>query len=308
MTKRFLALILLAWALLPLSAWAESVTIGANETAENVTLYADDALLLDGTVDGHVTVWNGSAAINGTINGNLFVYGGDVNVADTATIHGDCVILGGDITGTHRCIAVNNDGNTLAQSLPTLIQFDGTNRWLIFTVATAVLTLLAYGTAYSAPTHLHRLEHVVRTEPLSSTGLGLLTIAAGAIITAAILAFSTALVGYVVGFIGYPIALALVGLLLTAGVFGWLAVGSVVGVRLAKWHKIQQYPAVSTIGTVALFVPIGICLLFGVVPAVVATLLIASISMGASTLTRLGTRDHPFYIVRKENRTTDGMG
>ena len=73
--------------------------IEENETINNdVIVFDGDLEIRDGgVVNGDVIVFNGDAELSGTINGDLVIFNGDLNAQGPASIHGDCVLLNGDV-------------------------------------------------------------------------------------------------------------------------------------------------------------------------------------------------------------------
>jgi len=72
------------------------------ETGETIN---NDVIVFDGdleveesaVVNGDVVVFNGDAAIDGTVNGDLVIFNGDLDAGSQARIQGDCVLLNGDV-------------------------------------------------------------------------------------------------------------------------------------------------------------------------------------------------------------------
>lgn len=52
-----------------------------------------------GTVNGDVVVFNGDTLIAGTVNGDLVIFNGDLEAEGSAHVNGDCVLLNGQING-----------------------------------------------------------------------------------------------------------------------------------------------------------------------------------------------------------------
>jgi hypothetical protein len=70
-----------------------------NETINNDIIVFDGDLEIrsGGVVNGDVIVFNGDAQLSGTINGDLVIFNGDLDASGEAAIHGDCVLLNGDV-------------------------------------------------------------------------------------------------------------------------------------------------------------------------------------------------------------------
>ena len=69
------------------------------ETVDNDVIVFDGDLEIkdNATVNGDVIVFNGDARLAGTINGDLVIFNGDFETEGEARINGDCVLLNGSI-------------------------------------------------------------------------------------------------------------------------------------------------------------------------------------------------------------------
>jgi len=89
-----------------------------NETINNDVIVFDGDLEIQngGVVNGDVIVFNGDAQLAGTINGDLVIFNGDLEAESQATIHGDCVLLNGDVKDDSasgiRCTNIEGAGIT----------------------------------------------------------------------------------------------------------------------------------------------------------------------------------------------------
>ncbi len=94
-------LILLASAGVALAAPPLDKVVESDETVD------DDIVVFDGdlevtagaTVNGDVVIFNGDARIAGEVNGDVVLFNGDLIAEDSAVISGDCVVLNGKIEG-----------------------------------------------------------------------------------------------------------------------------------------------------------------------------------------------------------------
>ncbi len=70
-----------------------------NETINNDVIVFDGDLEIQtgGIVNGDVIVFNGDAEIYGTVNGDLVIFNGDLDAHGQASVRGDCVLLNGDV-------------------------------------------------------------------------------------------------------------------------------------------------------------------------------------------------------------------
>lgn len=100
MKRTTLLLTFLAFLLLAMPAIA-SAQEGADDiiTGDITQMGEPLAIPATQTVNGDVVVMGAPVAVDGTINGDLVVFGSAVSVGDTAVITGDCVIVGGSISG-----------------------------------------------------------------------------------------------------------------------------------------------------------------------------------------------------------------
>ena len=69
------------------------------ETINNDVIVFDGDLEIreSATVNGDVIVFNGDAKLAGTINGDLVIFNGDLDAGNLAVIDGDCVLLNGNV-------------------------------------------------------------------------------------------------------------------------------------------------------------------------------------------------------------------
>jgi len=106
--------------------------IGSGETVRSDVTVVDDNLIVEegGVVDGDVTVFSGSAdvegmvtgdvtifdgqlALSGRIEGDLVLFGGNLELSPGADIDGSCVTLGGTVEDDSDNISCSSFGNRL---------------------------------------------------------------------------------------------------------------------------------------------------------------------------------------------------
>lgn len=73
-------------------------TINIHGNVENGLLAAGGNVTVDGNVGQSARIAGGTVIINGQVNRDLIIFGGDVTVSNTASVHGDLVVLGGTVT------------------------------------------------------------------------------------------------------------------------------------------------------------------------------------------------------------------
>lgn len=95
-------LLILIFALSAGTVLAEPIfdtVIQEGETVNNDVIVFDGDLQVEAnaTVNGDIVVFNGDAQVSGTINGDLVIFNGDLAARNQAQIQGDCVLLNGNV-------------------------------------------------------------------------------------------------------------------------------------------------------------------------------------------------------------------
>jgi hypothetical protein len=87
-----------------------------------------------------------------------------------------------------------------------------------------------------------------------------------------------------------PVALLLFAATLVAGVFGWIAVGLLVGQRVLEAFKVRGITSM-----IAVVVGILLISLLGAIPCIgtIAAIIAGCLGLGAVVLTRFGTQTYP---------------
>lgn len=308
--------------------------IASGDTIENdLNINEDLDVEVGSVINANVNIFGGDAKIAGTINGNLVVFGGDVELLESAVLHGECVVIAGEVVMTNHesvCTAV---GQELDVPLPNLVlpnvplpnapvppvpMFDSAETSTTVhssgpTFFSALFTsiflgVLALGTTMLAPRHVERISDAVTVRPVAVGTVGVLTFIAS-VFAIAILAMLSALLTIVcVGLLGMPIVLAMSALLFAGGLIGWVSIGKIVGDVLRDVLHMHQIsvPMTAALGTTALSLAIG---LIGLLPAIgfganIAIFLVGGIGLGATALTRFGTRNWPLFVISEEKVQT----
>jgi hypothetical protein len=262
----------------------------------NLVVLGGDSVIEDGaTVNCSVIVLGGSVTIAGAVKEDVTVLGGDVNLKSTAVVEGEVSTLGGAVDSEEGATVKKfNQGFGPSIDLPFPIfsgRFDGFNlaaytlQSALNTVASAVaMGLLALLVALFWPEHTARVGAAITGAPAASGGLGLLTLIAVPVLLA-VAALTICLSPFtVIGALVFAAAL----------IFGWIALGTVVGVRLAAALNLRGLsPAVSA-GMGTLLFSLAANTIGWIVPCVgwLVPTLLAVIGLGAVTLTRFGTRPY----------------
>ena len=277
---------------------AENFVVSAGETLDrNLIVVGGNATIeLGASVGCTVVVFGGSLDIAGKVQEDVVVFGGDTHLESTAVVGGELVTFGGGVERAEGAVVMggestgfNWDRGPRADWVPSdripflnpvLSFYQGVFETFLTAVALALLALLLM---LFWPDQTARVGAAVTSSPAAAGGLGLLTLVAVPVLIV-LTAITLCL-----------IPVAFVGALLFAAalVFGWVALGLVVGTRLAGALKAFNMtpPIAAALGTGLLSLAmsaIGHVACVGWVPPVV----LASIGLGAVVLTRFGTRPY----------------
>ncbi len=279
------------------------VIFGESFTLESGEEMGGDLVVLGGSVvlesrsrvNGNVVVMGGSARVAGEVEGDVVTFGGDVVLRSTAVVGGDLVTLGGNFQREEGAIVRGQEvGGLEFRGLPRFWTFPtrfslstGVDRWTsfvldVFKAIFLALALAALGLLVILfwPKQTKVVGQAILDAPLPSGGVGLLT-AIVAVALMVLLAITICL---------SPIALLLGVALLAAGIFGWAAVGLLVGRRLLEAFKVKVI-------TPLMAVAVGILLLslLGAIPCLGLLVAIVAfcVGLGAVVLTRFGTQTYP---------------
>lgn len=282
-----------------------SFTLEAGEVLDGdlVVLGGDVTLEKGSRVDGDVAVMGGSAKVSGTVEGDIVIFGGGVELASTAVVEGNLINIGGrkdiDEGATVRGTQVEGLSFGGGFRFPTFARV-WTNgyrydwgRWLLRllyrtfkALATVVLvTIIGALVALFLPQPLERVSQAVIVAPVHSWLIGFVTPILAALVSGALI------ITLCLSPFGAVILLAL----LITCVFGWIALGFIVGRKiLGQLNVDKATPIMATIVgcailsliTAALSIIAGGCLGW---PFVV---LVGSFGLGAVVLTRFGTQEY----------------
>lgn len=260
-----------------------------------------------GEVNGDVVAVGGPVSIAGRAEGDVVAIGGPVSLHDSAVVGGDVVSVGGPVS---RAAGADVQGdvvegfrfgdlrflpfspNRVPEGLPAgpapQIEWRSGSGFLSFLRGLFTDGLLAVGLALIAlllislmPEQVNTVKQMSADQPIASTGVGCLTLVVAALV----------MVALAITLCGIPIAAILGIVLAIAGVFGWIAVGFMVGERLlAALNTERPLPMISAVVGVLL-----ITLLALLVPCLgpVFSLVGLSWGLGAVVLSRGGTRSFP---------------
>jgi hypothetical protein len=295
----------------------DKVVLGGNEVLRsgellngNLAIFGGNMLIEeDAVVAGDVSVFGGNLMIDGTVQGDIAVFGGNLQRAP-GTVLGNVVVLGG---------ADSRQGQTVSPPPPPAVpevpeppvapappppptaqvsQPSVPDRvfGVIGNIVETILKIVAFGVlglvlALFLPDHVRRVGRAAGEAPAASAAVGCL-------------AFPAVVLGVVVAaitIVGIPIAILLPLMLAAAVIFGWIGVGFYFGDRLLRSAEVRSpRPAAATaIGAGSLVLVSGVA---GVVPVLgwLVGPLLATWGLGATILTRGGTRSYPMRPVRMQ--------
>jgi hypothetical protein len=287
--------------------WNEDYTLeeGKQLDGDLIVFNGDVTLEAGSRVQGSVITWNGSAKVEGAVEHDLVVSGGDIVLGDSARVAGDVVcswncdleqkpgarVDGGIIEGIPlRGLQLDRvRGVPQIPSLPK-IWASGPGRvlnWMLRAirslVAIMVVAAVAGLVALIWPQQTAQVGQTVVEAPLPSLGIGLLTVVAGTALIVA-LAITICL---------SPVAILAALALSAAGLFGWIAVGGVVGERLLRALNAREIAPLWAAGLGALLITLigtGLSSAFCLAPlGWLMIFVLGSIGLGAVVLTRFGT-------------------
>jgi cytoskeletal protein CcmA (bactofilin family) len=295
-----------------ITLWDEDLTIEAGGILDGDVTVFDGTVEIAGIVRGDVSVFGGKVTVDGSVDGDVVVFSGDLEVGEGAQITGDCANVGGSVedrSGGASCANPAFDPAGLLDAVPRfsppeLPQVEGPpaladrvggifltiseiiGRSLLFGVLALVVTAVF-------PRQLRQVSYTVRRRPAASGAVGLLTAVAG---PSLILLLLLVLLLTCVGLILYPAVFLLALALVAAAIFGWIAIGDILGRLLVNVLSIRNDNLMVTaaLGTATLTLVLGILdrLPFIWGEGVVVALL-ALVGLGAAALTQFGTKSYP---------------
>jgi hypothetical protein len=269
-------------------------------------------VVVDGAINGDLTIYGGTTDVSGAVSGDLVLFGGNLALAESAAVDGECISVGGSLqndTGVVNCDVTGMPEITVPEMPPVPhFNFDPESRprntflgFLGDTVQTVgrslMLGLLALVVATIAPEQLRRVSQVITRKPVASGAVGLLTAVAVPSLAALLsVVFALLILVFCLGLLGFPIVFLLLLALAFAAAFGWIAMGLLLGERMADMLKLKNrsVPVLATVGTVTLSLVLG---LVSQLPPFcgggLVAVLVACVGLGATALTQFGTKPYP---------------
>ena len=241
-----------------------------------------------------MVVVGGSASVAGEIDGDVVVFGGDVVLRSTAVVDGDLVIIGGNVHRDSGAVVrgdeerVEFEGFPNIGPLPTRLNFgrgwDGFSRSIfdVFGDIVVALALAAIGLLVVLfwPKQTEMVGQAVLVAPLPSAGVGLLT-GVVAVVLIVLLAITICL---------SPVAFLLGVAMLVAGIFGWIAIGLLVGQRLLEAFGVKGFTRLMAVAVGTLLISV-----LRAIPCLgdLMGFVVGCAGLGAVVLTRFGRQTYP---------------
>ncbi len=237
----------------------DSIVVRDGETLDsNLIIFGGNATIEDGgRVTCTVVVFGGDVTIAGVVDEDVVVFGGNTDLESTAELGGGLVTFGGNVTRAEGAEVEGGESTGFNWNRgpnfnwvpsdripflnPVLSFYRGVFETFLSAVAMGLLALLL---VLFWPEQTSRVGATITTAPAAAGGLGLLTLVAVPVL-GALLALTICLIP--VSFLGALLFAA-------ALVFGWVALGLIVGTRLASALKsFSMSPAVAAaLGTTLL--------------------------------------------------------
>jgi hypothetical protein len=265
----------------------QSYRLESGETLDtDLTVIGGNASLEEGsTVNGDVAVIGGNVTVNGSVNGDLTVMGGFVFLDHHARVLGSVETLGGTVQRSSGAVVEgtvlpDRPGRITTIRNPTFnVSFEPITSMLMAIFQALALAALAVLINLFAPRPMERTGQSAAAAAAASGGVGCLTLLVLVIMAITIILLPVSLLG-----------------MLAAGVailFGWTALGLLVGRRLATLlNQTWTDPINAGAGTLALSL---LTSLLNIIPCIgwLASFVVVLVALGAVVLTRFGTQAYP---------------
>jgi hypothetical protein len=281
--------------------FGENFTLKSGETLKgDLVVFGGNVITeKDSTVTGAIIIFGGTLIADGNVKGDVVLIGGSMKLGEDCHIRGSVVTFGGavdradgakidgDIVNNPRGpVNINPDLPSVPEvpdvpEVPVLQRaFDPMWQGLQLFGQALILALLAALLVAFIPDHLSRVGQASSSQAVVAGGMGLLTL----------VLFPAALFTMIVTLILIPVAALAILLLAIAALYGWIAVGVEVGVRLVRMlNQNWALPISAMLGTFLMTIVVnGI----NFIPCIgwIAPFIVTIVGLGAVIMTRFGTR------------------
>lgn len=301
--------------------FGESVTLESGETfsGDLVVFGGSVTIEQDAAVDGSVILIGGSLVSDGEVRGDMVVVGGAVSLASNAHVFGNLFTIGAPIS---RAEGARVDGSTLnnptkpSAITPEAVVPPGIPRSVIIfegalgffgNIVNLFVQSLGFGLLAALlvlflPQQTRRVGEAIPSQPAWAGAMGLGSVLLFITAIVALLLFSVLIVTL---FLTVPMIVGISIIFASAIVFGWVGLGTEIGLRLAAALKTEfPLPFSAGVGTFLLYL---VAHGFGMIPCLgwVAPTLLSLVSLGAVFLTRFGTR--PLSITAAQSPAAESV-
>ncbi len=292
----------------PIAASLDSLHRDANGLTVDRSVVSASAHTVDSNqhLSGDVASWHGPLEIRGTVDGNAVAIGSDVVLLPGGHVRGDALSVGGQVRmaggivdGESRSISAFSVGALAGEQLTPMQRL---KRSLSLAVACyLILVAMALAVAFGARTHLETIASTIRTDFSRSFLFGLLGEAAAVpLFLLSMIALAITLVGILlIPFAAVAFALGVLG----ASALGFLAMCLLLGDASMRGESVVRdpRPVIShLIAGLSIFLVLwllaGGASFMGIAGSVLrllaflSTWIAATVGLGATILTRAGTR------------------
>lgn len=287
-----------------------NLTVRSGEVREGDLFIAGGRLVVErgGRVVGDVAIVGGDVSVAGEIRGDLAAFGGRVSLQDGAVVDGDLMVMGGTLNQAPGAVirgqvlenfnprrAVRNSQDQIVPAPRPLFQNRTPLDWLLaiaFWVLRAILTsivlaVLGVLVVMLLPQPIRAVTQTAQAAPLPSflVGFGTIVVVPFALVALALL--STVLILVCIGLLGFPLIAILALSFLVLLVFGWIAVGLLLGEKIFEFLQIRE-----SLPLAAVIVGVVLITLLASIPWLgwLFILVFGSLGLGAVLLSRFGTQ------------------
>jgi hypothetical protein len=265
----------------------------------DVVSFGGDVVIEQGvTVGRSVVVFGGDLQLAGQVGGDVTVFGGRITLEPTAVVARDVLAFGGAVDKKEGAVVRGNIERNAGNAFPNVRvgpfvpNLSSRNDWGlwnffagIFQSFIVTLGLIALGALIMVflPNQLKLVSDVAQKSALPSLGVGCLTW----------LVVPPLMILFILTCLGIPLSMVLGVLFAAAGMFGWVALGAVLGERLTTALKAQNIVPIlaMAIGLLVLWFVTAVPVIGGLI-----WLFAAALAIGAVVLTRFGTRPYPMPV------------
>lgn len=264
------------------------VTEGQHELAQNLQ---GDLLILGGevmvpeniSVNGNIHLFLGKLTVAGEITGNVAFMNGELTLGPSAHIRGNLNLGGGSFHPSTGSVIEGMVNTGAGVSLPSVPERETDFDWAFW--LRAILNSLFSGLVASAltryfPSGIGRISEAITRHTLASGAMGILMGVVG-ISLLVTMAYTILLI---------PVSILMLFLLGVGVLLGWVGLGNELGKLLVRVLKRRVKPSMAAFFGMLIFMPALQLLTSIPMLGGLFGLLLASIGLGAVSLTRFGLR------------------